>query len=115
MRTARLLRLLMTVLAASIASNAGAEWPEKPVTMVMPYLAGGPGDIIARLAADDLRQRFGQPFLVENRPGASGNVGTGSVATSSPDGYTILFADDPGAPGGRIPSGTGGKEMRGEK
>ena len=93
MKSAKWFRLLMTAFALLfIASIARAEWPEKPVTIVIPYDPGGPGDINTRLVAGDLSRRFGQPVVVENRPGAGGNIGTTAVARSAPDGYTILVS-----------------------
>jgi tripartite-type tricarboxylate transporter receptor subunit TctC len=70
---------------------AQAAWPEKQVTIVVPYAAGGNTDIMARILADELQRKFGQPFIVENRPGAGGAVGAQHVARSPADGYTLLF------------------------
>jgi tripartite-type tricarboxylate transporter receptor subunit TctC len=68
------------------------DWPTRSVTIVVPFGAGGNTDMMARLAAQQLSEKFGQPFVVENRPGAGGAVGTGQVATAAPDGYTLLFS-----------------------
>src|SRR4051794_40027926 len=82
-------------LGMAIASGAGAQgWPEKPVRMIVPFPAGGPLDIAARLFSPHLAEKFGQPFLVENRPGASGNIGFEQAAKAPADGYTILWALD---------------------
>ena len=70
---------------------AQAAWPDKQVTIVVPYAAGGNTDIMARILADELQRKFGQPFIVENRPGAGGAVGAQHVARSPADGYTLLF------------------------
>jgi len=70
-------------------------WPSRPVTVVLPFAAGGGTDLLARALAQDLSERLGQQFVVENRAGAGGNVGAGAVAKAAPDGYTILF----GTPG----------------
>jgi len=70
-------------------------WPSRPVTMVLPFAAGGGTDLLARGLAQDLGEKLGQQFIVDNRAGAGGNVGGGAVAKATPDGYTILF----GTPG----------------
>jgi len=71
---------------------ARAEWPERTVRLIVPYSAGSMGDTVARLVAERLQQRFGQPFIVDNRTGAGGNIGTRAVEQSDPDGYTLLLA-----------------------
>jgi tripartite-type tricarboxylate transporter receptor subunit TctC len=65
------------------------DWPSKSVRIVVPFAAGATPDLVARLIADDLHQKLGQTFIVENRPGASGNIGTDAVAKAAPDGSTI--------------------------
>jgi len=67
-------------------------WPNKQVRLVVPYVAGAMGDVVARRLSDGLRSEWGQPVLVENRPGAGGNIGTQHVEQSAADGYTILLA-----------------------
>src|ERR1700686_5231303 len=69
---------------------AAAGWPERPVRIVVPFAAGGPSDLTARLMSDKLREALGQTFVVENRGGAGGNLGIAQVARSAPDGYTLL-------------------------
>lgn len=82
------------VLASAMGAAAAASaqtWPTKPVTMVVPYAAGGPTDAVGRALTPLMEKAWGQPFVVDNRPGAGGVVGTDYVARSTPDGYTVLF------------------------
>jgi len=80
------------VAAFAIAAGAWAQsWPAKRVTLVVPYGAGGPTDTVARVLGQMMEKSWGQPFLVENRPGAGSLVGTAYVAKSDPDGYTLLM------------------------
>jgi tripartite-type tricarboxylate transporter receptor subunit TctC len=72
------------------AANGQATYPERPVRLIAPFAPGGPVDVVARLLAPKLSEIFGQPFYVENHPGASGNIGTALVAKAPGDGYTIL-------------------------
>jgi tripartite-type tricarboxylate transporter receptor subunit TctC len=67
------------------------DWPTRPVTIVVPFGAGGNTDMMARLAAQDLSQKFGQNFIVENRPSPGGVIGVRDVVQAQPDGYTLLF------------------------
>lgn len=69
-------------------------WPAKPVRGINPFQAGGPSDFLGRLIGDKLAQRLGQPFVMENRPGAGGNVGIDALAKSAPDGYTLAWVVD---------------------
>jgi tripartite-type tricarboxylate transporter receptor subunit TctC len=69
---------------------AAATYPERPVRIVVPFSAGGPSDLTARLLGDKLRAALGQTFIVENRGGGGGNIGIAQVARSTPDGYTLL-------------------------
>jgi tripartite-type tricarboxylate transporter receptor subunit TctC len=77
------------VLVPGSAFAAAQDWPAKPVKIVVPFAAGATPDIVARLIADDLQSRLKQTFIVENRPGASGNTGTDAVVKAEPDGATI--------------------------
>ncbi|MSP04085.1 MAG: tripartite tricarboxylate transporter substrate binding protein [Acetobacteraceae bacterium] len=88
--------LLALGITAAMAGSALAAWPEKPVKLVVPYPAGGAADLPARVVADGLQRKLGKPFIVENRAGASGQVGTESVVRSVPDGYTLYCG--PNAP-----------------
>jgi len=92
--TGRLLVALFAVATFALSNGPlrAADWPAKPVTVIVPFGAGGNTDMMARLAAQHLSAKLGQPFVVENRPGAGGALGTGAVATAAPDGSTLLFS-----------------------
>ena len=66
-------------------------YPTRPVRLVSPFPAGGPSDMVARLVGQWLSERLGRPFVIDNRPGAAGNIGTEAVAKAPPDGYTLLM------------------------
>lgn len=88
---------LVSMLALGLAMTgtaALAEWPDRPIMMIVPYNPGGTTDILARLAAEAISAAVGQPVVVENRPGAGGVVGTTQAAQAEGDGYTILFANN---------------------
>ena len=74
------------------AARAQTDWPQRNVTIVVPFATGGPSDTIARLTATVMQQTLGKPFVVENRPGATGEVGARQVIRSAPDGYTLMHA-----------------------
>jgi tripartite-type tricarboxylate transporter receptor subunit TctC len=88
-------RLSCTIALALTAAAAAAQpapmqaWPARPIHLIVPFPAGSSPDLIARLLAEKLPHALGQPVIVENRPGAGGNLGTGLVARAAPDGYTI--------------------------
>src|SRR5205809_3060580 len=86
---------LLASVAATITggSPAYAEWPDRPVKMVVPFSAGSSSDTIARIVAVKLGERLGQQVVVENRVGGSTIIGTDSVAKSAPDGATLLLAN----------------------
>jgi tripartite-type tricarboxylate transporter receptor subunit TctC len=79
----------------AIASAHAQDWPQKAVRIIVPFPAGGSADLIPRIAAEKLSQQWGQPVIVENRPGAAGNIGADVVFKSEPDGYTLLSAPPP--------------------
>jgi tripartite-type tricarboxylate transporter receptor subunit TctC len=84
---------LAAAVAAMLSSPAAAQsWPARPVTLVVPFAAGGSTDGVARVIAKELGDKLGQNFLVENRGGAAGNVAGAAVAKAPPDGYTLLLA-----------------------
>ena len=86
-------RHLIAASLASLISPARAEgYPERLIRMIVPFAAGGPVDVMARLVGQYLSARFGQAVVVENRPGAGGTIASKLVATAEPDGYTLLFA-----------------------
>ena len=91
----RLLSVALTLVALSAVSAAQtgeAGWPERPMRLLVPFPAGASTDIIARIIAQKLAHRLGQQIVVENRAGASGNIGADAVAKAAPDGTTIGIA-----------------------
>ena len=89
------MKLLLALILLSLAPWAGAQsWPAKPVRIVVAYPPGGGIDVMARQIAEKLTPVWGQPVVVENKPGANTIVATDSVAKSAADGYTILFTTD---------------------
>jgi tripartite-type tricarboxylate transporter receptor subunit TctC len=87
-----LLSSLACAVAFAVSESAAAQvYPARPITMVVPFPAGGPTDVIARIVADRMRGLLGQPIIIENVTGASGSIGVGRVARAAPDGYTLSF------------------------
>jgi tripartite-type tricarboxylate transporter receptor subunit TctC len=86
-------RIALLVLALTATSVFAQSYPGKPIRIIVPYAAGGTSDILARQIGPQLNKAWGQPVVVENRPGANGNVGADLVAKSAPDGYTLLLTD----------------------
>jgi tripartite-type tricarboxylate transporter receptor subunit TctC len=90
----RIFALIGTLLSAALAYAAplqADEFPSKPIKLIVPYAAGGGTDIVARIVAQKLQDKWGPAVIVENRTGAGGNVGAEAVFTAAPDGYTLLF------------------------
>lgn len=88
----RAIRLAACVFALAIAAEARADaYPSRPISMVMPFAAGGPGDVIARLLTPAMGASLGQSVTIENVVGAGGTIGTNRVAKAAPDGYTVLL------------------------
>ena len=90
MRILRALAALATVVLAGTA-QAQDKYPSKTVRIIVPFAAAGPTDTMARLIAQKLQDSLGKPFVVENHPGAGGNIGMAMVASAPPDGYTLLL------------------------
>ena len=89
------LRLTVALLAVATTSSAIAQsWPQKPIKVIAPYPPGGPSDLVMRTAADKIQAILKQPIVIENQPGAGGNIGAAAVARAAPDGYTWLIATD---------------------
>lgn len=91
------MKTLIAALLLGLGATAGAlaqpaTWPEKTVTIVVPFPAGGSTDMVARAMATEMQNKLGQTFLVDNRPGATGTIGAGQVKRAAPDGYTLLVS-----------------------
>lgn len=90
-------RLFVAALCAALTTvvlpAAAQAWPAKPIKIVVPFPAGGTSDVLARLIGQKMSETWGQPVVVENKPGSSGNLGADAVAKSAPDGYTLVLMD----------------------
>lgn len=91
--------VVLAFLAALLVAtpSVAQDWPARPVRIVLPYAAGGPGDFISRTVGEKLQAALGQPFVIDARPGANLRIGTEFLARSAPDGYTIGFTGVPHA------------------
>ena len=87
-------RALLAGALALAAGAACAAYPERPVTLVAPYPAGGAADVLARLLAKQLEAQLGKPVIVDNKPGAGTAIGAAAVANAKPDGYTLLISSN---------------------
>src|SRR5262245_8889901 len=87
-----LLRCVFVAGAIALALPALAAYPERPVTILVPFAPGGANDVVVRAIQQPLAEALGQPIVVENRGGAGGSVGTAHAARQKPDGYTVLMA-----------------------
>lgn len=95
-RGAPVMRRITGLLLAGVLGSAGAQsWPDRPVKLILPFAAGGAADVVTRITMTRVGEQLGAPFVVDNRTGASGNIGTEAAAKSAPDGYTFLV----GSPG----------------
>jgi tripartite-type tricarboxylate transporter receptor subunit TctC len=90
MRIPTIMLALVTCALGPASTATAQDYPSRPITIVVPFAAGGPTDTVARIVAEQMRASLGQPIIVENIVGASGTVGTGRVARAAPDGHTII-------------------------
>jgi tripartite-type tricarboxylate transporter receptor subunit TctC len=90
------MRALLAVLGVVLSFSLQAqEWPTKTVRIIVPFPAGGSADLLPRYIGESLQKQWGQPVIVDNRPGAAGNIGAAAVFQAEPDGYTLLSAPPP--------------------
>lgn len=92
MANVKTLALAIAMACTAGAAGAADDYPNRPVTFLVPYAAGANGDIVSRIVAADLQNRLGQAVVVENRPGAGGNIGAAEVKKNDPDGYVFMLA-----------------------
>src|SRR4030095_14161087 len=89
----RLLAAILAALSVGLSSTTGwaQDYPSRPVKIIVPFAVGGPADVYARFLGARLQESMGQPFVIENRPGAGSVTGTDAAAKTAPDGYTLLL------------------------
>lgn len=85
-------RLALGVVAGLLAGSALAAWPDRPITLIVPFAPGGSSDLVARAMSQKLGEKLGQSVIVDNRPGATGALGAAALARAKPDGYTFMLA-----------------------
>ena len=91
-----MLRSLLLIAAFfAVATVSAQDWPAKPIRIIVPFPPGGSADLLPRIVGEKLAEKFGQPVIVDNRPGAAGNIGATAVFQAEPDGYTLLSAPPP--------------------
>lgn len=86
-----MIRIVVAVLATLLAQAAAAQWPAKPIRLVVPFAPGGSSSIVARAFAFEMEKGLGQPIVIDNKPGGAGNVAMQEVARAEPDGYTLIL------------------------
>ena len=86
-------KIAFSIAACTLAGSAMADWPDKPIRMVIGFAPGGASDIAFKMVQDELSKRLGQPVVPDYRPGANGNIANQAVAAAAPDGYTVLWAN----------------------
>src|SRR5882672_2023985 len=91
-RRVRAIAVLCVAVAVLAGGPARAEWPDRPITVIVHFAPGGANDLLGRLIAAELAPALGQGVVVENRPGANGNIGLTAAARAVPDGYTLVVA-----------------------
>src|SRR5437667_4124598 len=95
LRYATLARLCVAALLTFAAAAASAQQAGRAISIVVPYTPGSGPDILARTIGDELQQRWGQPVVIDNKPGASGNIGTQLATRAAPDGHTVMMTTNP--------------------
>ena len=90
----KILATTLMLVASGMSGVAAQNYPSRTIKIIVPNIAGAPGDVVTRLIAQQLQQRLGQSVIVENRPGAGQTTGTRAAAAALPDGYTLLMGGD---------------------